>query len=279
MSGTPAPVICQKCGTVNQPIARFCIACGTQLLAVLQSSPLHDPAQSAQASLPPSLPQAWSVPYSPYAYYAYTVAYYEAQRREQVDRTITGLLLIAIGFFLSWIPFINLIGGIIELVGAILVILGRKAFGTKHARNVFWSVIIFVVGLVSTIVTFFVVIFYSIVSTAGSPSTIASPFGGSVPIVSLVATTVIGFVYVIFVYELEEKSGRILLWCGYVANIATAATNLLVLTNLSVVAAVQLLLVDILIGIIPAVLFGVAYFLARERIVRGEIPGPMQPLH
>lgn len=228
----------------------------------------------------PSLPPTWSTRYSPYSYYAYTVAYYESQRREQIERTITGLLLIAIGLFLSWIPFINLIGGIIELVGAILVILGRKAFGTKHARNVFWSVIIFIVGIVSTIVTFFIVISYSIISTGptGSPATIASPFGGSIPIVSLVSTTVIGFVYVLFVYELEEKSGRILLWFGYASNIATAATNLLVLTNLSLAAAVELLLVEILVGIIPAVLFGVAYFLARERIVRGEIPGPMQPL-
>ena len=281
MSGTPAPIVCPKCGTVNQPIARFCIACGTPLLAVPQSPPLQNPAQPAQASPPPSPPQAWNAPYSPYAYYAYTIAYYEAQRREQIDRTATGLLLIAIGFFLSWIPFISLIGGILELIGAILVILGRKAFGVKHARNVMWSIIIFVVGLVSAVVAVFIVLYYSILnlSPPGIAPTIVSPFGGSFAIVSLVSTTIIGFVYVLFVYELEEKSSRILLWCGYAANIVIAATNLLILTNLSFVAAVELFFVEILTAIIPAVLFGVAYFLARERIVRGEIPGPMQPLH
>ena len=252
------------------------------MAAVPSSSPGQTPPlPSLQSQSTPPLPPAGSGPYSPYSYYAYTVAYYEAQRREQIERTITGLLLIAIGFFLSWIPFISLIGEIIGLIGAILVILGRRAFGLKHARNVMWSVIIFVVGLVSTIVAVFIVIFYSIlnISPPGIAPTIFSPFGGSFAIVSLVSAIVIGFVYVLFVYELEEKSGRILLWCGYAANIATAATNLLILTNLSLVVAVELLLVEVLVGIIPAVLFGVAYFLARERIVRGEIPGPMQPLH
>lgn len=140
-----------------------------------------------------------------------------------------------------------------------------------------WSIIIFVVGLVSTIVTYFIVIFYSILSIS-SAGTFASPFGSSLAIVSLVTTIVIGFVYVLFVYELEYQAGRILLWCGYAVNIGLAVTNLVILTSLSPLTIAGLLLLDLLIGIIPAVLFGVAYFLARERIVRGDLPGPMQPL-
>ncbi len=52
-----------------------------------------------------------------------------------------------IGTILGPVPIITFIGGILALIGAILVILGRKAFGSDHSRNAIWSIIIYIVGL------------------------------------------------------------------------------------------------------------------------------------
>src|SRR5438093_5293228 len=37
-------------------------------------------------------------------------------------------------FFIGWIPLVGVVGDILELVGAIIVILGRPACGREHAR-------------------------------------------------------------------------------------------------------------------------------------------------
>ena len=67
--------------------------------------------------------------------------------------------MLVIGFFLGWIPVAGAVGGLLELIGAILVILGRHAFGHEHARNVIWSIIIFVVAIVVTVVAVVVAVF------------------------------------------------------------------------------------------------------------------------
>jgi len=192
------------------------------------------------------------------------------------------LLLIAIGFFLSWIPLIGVIGGLLELIGAIMVILGRKAFGPKHARNVFWSIIIFVVGVVAVIITLIIAIFFTALSFASGPPPPGgtSLFGGTYIAVGLVEAAVIGFVYVLFTYELQQRNGRLLLWCGYIAYIAAQIINYVITisANGSLASLLDDLLIEALISMVPVVLFGVAYILARQRIARGEIPSPMQPL-
>src|SRR2546426_8764193 len=79
----------------------------------------------------PGLPSAW-----------------DAERRKQIDRTKTGLLLLLIGGLISWIPFIGVLGGVLLLIRAILVIIGRKAFGSTHARNVLLAIVLFFVGVI-----------------------------------------------------------------------------------------------------------------------------------
>src|SRR5207247_2669532 len=106
----------------------------------------------------------------PHPYYAYTAAYWENQRAGRIDNTKTGLLLLMIGLLIAWIPFIGAVGGIIALVGALLVILGREAFGQEHARNVILSIILFFVGIgiliVSVIVLFFSYIFFTCIHSS-----------------------------------------------------------------------------------------------------------------
>ncbi len=187
------------------------------------------------------------------------------------------MLLIAIGFFLSWVQFVGGIGYLLEIIGALLVIMGRRVFGPKQARNVFWSIIIFVVGIVAVVVTVFIAIFVAI-AYLGSVGN-ASPFGNSFLIVGLVWAAFIGLVEVLFVYELELTTGRILLWCGYAGSLTTTTVNLYVIPNIFTnfyPNPFVVLFLNGLVSLVPAVIKGVAYLLARERIVHGEVPTPQQ---
>jgi hypothetical protein len=175
--------------------------------------------------------------------------------------------MIAIGFFISWVPFVNYVGAIIELVGALLVILGRKAFGRIHARNVIWSIIIWVIGILAAVVGVFVAIFLAVANIDSGPST-GLFLGGPFVIGLVIGVAVINVSYVLLIYELVQKNRRILLLVGYVANVPAVLLFFLggVLFLWSVVS------------IVPGILFGLAYYMARQRIVRGEIPGPAQPM-
>ena len=124
------------------------------------------------------------------------LAYYEEARRRAIDRTKTGPLLLGIGFFMGWIPFVGVIGSPLEIVRAAMVIVGRHAFGPEHSRNVIQSIVIFIVGVAASVATVLVAIF----------------------------------------------TGNILL--------------------------------NALPSLVPAVIFGYAYNLARNRVERREIPGP-----
>src|SRR5207244_12017557 len=99
----------------------FCTNCGSPLSAgtpAPSGAPPMYPAPGAYGGAMPGLPSAW-----------------DAERRKQIDRTKTGLLLLLIGGLISWIPIVGILGGLLSLIGAILGILGRKAFRFIHARD------------------------------------------------------------------------------------------------------------------------------------------------
>jgi hypothetical protein len=208
-----------------------------------------------------------SVPVStaPSAYYGYVASYYETARATAIDRTKTGLLILAIGFVISWIPTVGPVGGILELVGAILVILGRHPFGPAHARNILLSIIIFVIAVaVIAVAVIFTVFEQLLYFPPGGPLVPASFFGGFFVAV-LIGIAIFGIAEVLFTYALQTSSGRGLLWCGYASTIGTSSLTFFVLNdgpNVSVIS------------IIPALMYGYPYYLARERIVHGEIPTP-----
>src|SRR6266581_2046128 len=207
-------IACPKCGTNNPATARYCSLCGNLLAPV-------PPAQTVTPSLMPSVPATTA----PSAYYGYVASYYETARATAIDRTKNGLMLLVIGLVISWIPTVGAVGVFLELAGAILVILGRHAFGPDHARNILLSIIIFGIAI-------------------------------------------FGIAEVLFTYALQTSSGRILLWCGYASTISTSSLTLFVLNNVPNASVIS---------IIPALMYGYAYYLARERIVHGEIPTPSAP--
>src|SRR5439155_21906574 len=100
----------------------FCTNCGSPLSAGTpppSGAPPMYAAAGPYGGAMPGLPSAWDV-----------------GRRKQIDRTTTGLLLLLIGGLISWIPLIGVLGGVLFLVRAIVVFLGRKPVAPTHARNV-----------------------------------------------------------------------------------------------------------------------------------------------
>ena len=262
MSAATPYVACQKCGTNNPATARYCAACGNQL-AGLASGP---PASPSTPSLPATSPAS--------PFYGFTTAYYVTEWAGEIDRTKTGLLVISIGFFVSWVPILGMIGNLFQLVGAILVILGRNAFGPVHARNVIWSIVTFVIAIVAGIGVGVALVFsalanYQYYIPSSAPPSFSSLMGGGYYVGIIVGVAIFGVAEVLFTYALQEKTGRILLWCGYGGTTAASGVSFFVLNNIPYVNS--------LLYLGPSILYGYAYYLARGRIVRREIPLPIQP--
>src|SRR3989449_5840205 len=88
---------CPRCGTTNKLGTMFCTNCGSPLSAGAppSSAPPMYPAPGPYGGAMPGLPSAW-----------------DAERRKQIDRTKTGLLLLLIGGLLLLSPNIGVFVGI-----------------------------------------------------------------------------------------------------------------------------------------------------------------------
>lgn len=264
---------CPRCGFQNTPGYQFCVNCG---------APLGAPGAAAPYATSAAGPTAAAPGYAPYG------APVDYDRTRRIDRTKTGILLLLIGSLLSWVPVISLVADLLLLIGAIFVILGRKAFGATHARNVVLSIVLFVVGLL-------VVAGVAIVVALSNVGSIVGP-GGSVNITpaflaaaanaallgGIVSAIILGIAEVLFTYALQAQTGRILLWAAFGANIALAIALYLILSPLYA-AVVTLAQYDsaaaaqgtyAILTVIPSLIFAGADYLAWSRISRGEIPGP-----
>jgi len=228
----------------------------------------------------PGLPSAW-----------------DAERRKQVDRTKTGLLLLLIGGLISWIPIVGILGGLLSLIGAILVILGRKAFGSTHARNVVIAIVLFFVGIIIIVIA--AVLFAAAVITANAqtPAALAAVFASAfntLLIGAIIGAAVGGIASVLFTYALQKQSGKMLLWAGYVANLAISIAIFAIIAplvsnavsqatsggtyNSAPISALQAQASGLgYLSVIPALLFAAATYLAWSRVSHGEIPPPTTP--
>jgi hypothetical protein len=225
---------------------------------------------------------------------------FDQERQKQINRTRTGVLLILIGTLISWIPFVGALGGLLVFIGAILVILGRKAFGAAHSRNVILSIVLVFLGILIGIiggVIAFASTFASFGQAAPTPAAISSAIN-SFLIVGVIAGLVTGLANVFFTFAIQNQTGKRLLLAGYAAGVVVSIVVLVVASGVisELVAAAcpggtcsqtasltlqdsvqnRLLLVKLL-QVIPALLYGGAYYLVWNRIKSGEIPGPSMP--
>lgn len=279
-----ATVNCPKCGYANAPGTMFCSNCGASMAAGPTGPPSGPTAGFPGAySMPPVYP-------SPY----------DADRNKQVDRTKTGLLLLLIGTLFSWVPFVGAIGGLIVLIGAILVILGRRAFGPAHARNVLASIALFFVGIIILFIGGFVLGFSLAAGLLGGTPTqaaIEAAFNNFL-ILLVVGSAVGGLGSVFFSYALQNQTGKMLLWAGYAASVVVQVVIFVVIRNTiaqfvaamfpggaydptAAAAAAASFQAAVstwsLLSAIPSLLYAGAYYLAWNRVNKGELPAPVVP--
>jgi hypothetical protein len=225
---------------------------------------------------------------------------FDMDRQKRIDRTRTGVLLLLIGTLLSWIPIAQIFGSLLLLIGAILVILGRKAFGPAHSRFVVISILVFILGFVITIVGGFILGFTLAAAYLGgapTPAALQSAFSNSL-IIAFVGTAVAGIASVLFTFALQNQMGRSLLVAGYVASIAVQAVIFVIVSalipatvdamfpggtynpNAAIVAAAAFQAKAAVWGylsVIPALIYAGADYIAWTRIKKGEIPAPPTP--
>ena len=261
----------------------FCVNCGSALSAGAGSGAPPTAAPMYPGAMP-GLPSAW-----------------DAERRRQIDRTKTGVLLILVGTLIGWLPYIGVIGFILIFVGAILVILGRKAFGAAHSRNVIISIVLVILGIIITVVAGVVLVFATISSiipgNAPTPAAITSTFNNFL-IILVVGTIVTGLASVFFTYAIQNQTGRMLLLGGYVARIVLQIAIFVVVSQAvgtfvaamfpggtynpaaaAIAAADFSARVQTLgyLSAIPALIYAGAYYLVWNRINKGEIPASTTP--
>jgi hypothetical protein len=245
---------------------------------------------------PPTYPAPYPPPYAaPPAAYGYGAGPWAYERTKQIDRTKTGVLLLLIGGLIQWVPFIGIVGSLLILIGAILVILGRKAFGPSHSRNVVLAIVFFFGGLIVTVVLVVISAFSSFIGIAqgdlAAAAAAATAAVNNILISAIIGAAIIGLASVFFTYALQKQVGKMLLWAGYGASIALQAAIFLLISPLISDAVAQAISSGTynaapitaltnqittlgLLSAVPALIYAVANYLAWSRISRGEIPAP-----
>ena len=233
-----------------------------------------------------------SAPFTPPPYIGHESWNFEMGK--WIDRTKTGLLLLLVGTVIAVIPFIGFIGTILAAIGALLVILGRRAFGSKHSKYVLFSVGIYCFGF---IVVFFAALIFavSIVTARAATSQseliqIVTSALNSLIIGAVIGGAITSFSYVLFTYAIQNQIGRILLWTAYGISLAIEAALFLIFTPLiaSTISAsftssgtynpqpLRDLQGQIssfgLLSLLPYGLYATAYYIVYSRVNRGEIP-------
>lgn len=216
-----------------------------------------------------------------------------AERKMRIDRTKAGLIILMIGVILGSIILIPLVGSVLIIVGTILIIRGREAFGKLHSRHVLWSIGIFIGGIVISVATLGVFYIQLNIITA-TPSNfsidaVVSIFNGLL-IGGVISAALSGTAFTLLTYTLQKPTGRNLLFSTYALNLAiNIAIALLVASQVGpaidasisrgtfdptpledLVAMIETLSY---LGLIPASMFALAYYMAWLRINKGEIPG------
>lgn len=129
----------------------------------------------------------------------------------------------AVGSALGWIPVISILGGLLVLVGAILVVLGREAFGVAHERNVMIAIMLYVVGLIGSFILAGSLI-SSIEAAAylpatGAASAVMGAFNGFLA-GAVIVGVIAGLASILFLWALLDLAGRVLIWASFFSSFA-----------------------------------------------------------
>jgi len=148
-------------------------------------------------------------------------------QERQVSETRTGLQVLMVAVLLQWIPLIEYLGLMVGAIGILYIVRGRRAFGLRHERLVWVSIILFV----ATELTAFnldqefgnalSVARYSY-SGPDAASLAVAAFDGMAVGSSAVAA-ILAASYVILVFDLENRAGRRCLLAALITQIVVSA--------------------------------------------------------
>lgn len=227
MAPGAAPRACLRCGSVNPQGAVFCGTCGSALPV---AAPRPGWAGGLGAPLPagPGAPSGYSSPSVPLGVPTGIPLGPSADQQA----TLTGLLLSAIGFALSWIPLVNVVGGLLVLIGFIYLFTGRRGFGPEHHRWVVRGSALLIAGIVGAIATVVVLSwleFQATVASFGGSGAIGAPLANELLVLFAVLGILGALGYmarVLLVYALADRRTRLALWVGFALGIAVVAGSI-----------------------------------------------------
>jgi MFS family permease len=192
---------------------------------------------------------------------------------------------------IGFLAIVSFIGAILILVGLILFLMGRKEFGEKHQNNVKNAVIIFCITIIVAIILVVAIAFVtfsaisSAVGTSSTDSFVSPSF--SIVIITLVVVTAVlgGLMYYFGLIELENETGKNILFAGIISSIIIS-----IITSFYLVGMLGEIFGSIsspssysslslnqnfggigILGIIPSLLFLYAFYIPYNRIKNGEL--------
>ncbi len=155
-------------------------------------------------------------------------AYYSTVNLTDLEGQLASILMILIP-----IAVIGGLAGLMYLIGAIFIFLGRKEFGEKHRKNIFYCILLFI-AILGIIVVFSVVNVTMTFNWAFSgqsqntPAFTADYFKTQL-MFSLIQSSLVsilsGFIWVLGFYHLENKKGRTVLLAAFVIMLLTPMVN------------------------------------------------------
>ncbi|MEW5761485.1 MAG: hypothetical protein AB1779_12045 [Candidatus Thermoplasmatota archaeon] len=202
------------------------------------------------------------------------------------------------------IPYINIIGGILGLIGLILIYMGRKAFTLRHQNFVTAAVVLLIILIVIALCAIPVYVAFTIFSTI--PKSIETDANKTAPkeflesvIYSILVPVIIlgiigGIANVLLVYELENPIGKKLLILGYVVTAILAVSMLFFIPSIVEIASQEKMKPEEvsqkisgmtmgyeILGKIGYIIYAIAYYIPYKRIINREVPEslvmPYQP--
>jgi len=153
---------------------------------------------------------------------------------------ISSIILVPLFFLLNNVSFsgisyllfpssiISSVGGILVLIGAIFVIIGRKDYGEKHSKYVIYSIIIFITGFALTVIFSSLIAFFSFSSIMTNGTTNLFGYFG---VITMIASILFGISYVLFLHELLDKKGKIILYALFVIIIVSGVLTSFFITG------------------------------------------------
>lgn len=143
------------------------------------------------------------------------------------ERTELGLLLLAVGVALLWIPYVDTVGSIVMLVGLILVFLGRRGYTKAHWRSVNVAGGLLVAGFVGTLAA--TVATFATVAATPNPGETAAQIAATLrselvtlAVVGAVLGVVVSLGELLLVYQLADATTRALLWAAVVLGVVVS---------------------------------------------------------